>query len=173
MKRMLAVACVAALVAAVAASAAPSPKALYNALLVSTVKGVMSTPARPGSQAKRHHVVGEMLFNFLDGHSRIAYVVFPTHADALGNYADGLRALKSIPAVKKIVKPVPGLPKPSILVDASQTGVGVTQVSLVVDNVEIAAQSLRLQAKSGNEKLAKSLALLAIKHLKSIEKTAK
>jgi hypothetical protein len=129
-------------------------------------------PGRPGSQSKRHHVVGELLVNFNGGHSRIAYVVFPTHTDALGNYEDGIRALKLIPSVRKVKKPVRGLPQPSILVDASQSGIGVTQISFVFGNVEIAAQSVREQAKSGNEKLARSLAGLALRHLKSVEKTA-
>lgn len=117
-------------------------------------------------------MVGELLVNFNGGHSRIAYVVFPTHTDALGNYEDGIRALKLIPSVRKVKKPVRGLPQPSILVDASQSGIGVTQISFVFGNVEIAAQSVREQAKSGNEKLARSLAGLALRHLKSVEKTA-
>jgi hypothetical protein len=160
-------------VAAAAASAgSPSPKALYNALLASPVSGTVPTPTRPGTQAKRHHVVGEMLVNFADGKSRIAYVVFPSHADALGNYRDGIGALKFIHAVRKILKPVPGLPKPSILVDASQSGIGVTQVSFVVGNVEIAAQTVRVNAKTGNEKRARSLAQLALSHLRKVEKNA-
>jgi hypothetical protein len=173
MKRILVAVSVVALTTAVAASAgSPSPKALYNALLVSPVKGVTPTPTRPGSSSRRHHVVGELLINFNGGHSRIAYVVLPTHADALGNYADGIRALKKIRSVRKVEKSVPGLPKPSVLVDASQSGIGVTQISFIFDNVEIAAQSIRLQAKSGNEKLARSLAVLALEHLRSVEKSA-
>src|SRR5581483_7595498 len=172
MKRMLVAGFLAALVGAVAASAGgPSPKALYNALLVARVKGVLPTPTQPGGQAKRHHVVGEMLINLTGGRTRIAYVVFPSHADALGNYQDGIRALKSIRTVRKIRTQVSGLPKPSVLVDASQSGIGVTQVSFVADNVEIAAQSIQLNKKSGNEKLAKSLAQLALQHLHKIEKT--
>ena len=172
-KRMLLAACVAALAAAAAASAgSPSPKALYNALLAAPVNGTPPTPTRPGSNSKRHHVVGEMLIDFNGGHSRIAYVVFPTHTDALGNYADGIRALKKIRSVTKVAKTVPGLPKPSVLVDATQSGIGVTQVTFVSGNVELVSQSVRVGKKSGNEKLAKSLAALALKHLRSVEKSA-
>src|SRR5579859_1594362 len=173
MKRTFLAVCVVALATAVAASAgSPSPKALYNALLVSPVSGVTPTPTRAGSNSRRHHVVGEMLINFDGGHSRIAYVVFPTHADALANYADGIQALKKIRSVRKVEKSVVGLPRPSVLVDATQSGIGVTQVSFVFDNVEMAAQSIRINAKSGNEKLARSLAALALRHLRSVEKTA-
>jgi len=173
MKRMLVAASVAALTTAVAASAgSPSPKALYNALLVSPVKGVTPTPTRPSGNSARHHVVGELLINFNGGHSRIAYVVLPTHADAMANYADGIRALKKIRSITKVEKTVPGLPKPSVLVNATQSGIGVTQISFVFDNVEIASQSIRVRAKSGSEKLAKSLAGLALEHLRSVEKNA-
>lgn len=161
-----------ALATAVAASAAPSPKALYNALLVQAVKGATPTPTRPGSQAKRHHVVGELLINFSGGRSRIAYVVFPTHADALGNYEDGIRALKFIHSVRKIKTLIPGLPKPSVLVNASQSGIGVTQITFVSGNVELVSQTVRLNAQGGNEKLAKTLAVLALTHLRKVEKTA-
>lgn len=173
MKRMLVVASVAALVGPLAASArTPSPKALYNALLATRLSGAIPTPTQPGTTSKRHHVVGEMLIDFPDGRTRVAYVVFPTHADTLGNYADGLRALKKIHSVRKIAKTVPGLPKPSVLVNASQTGIGVTQVTFVSDNVELVSQSIKVNATSGDEKQAKKLALLALRHLKSIEKTA-
>ena len=172
MKIFVAALAVALATAAAAAFAAPSPKALYNALLAARVSGVTPTPTRPGTISKRHHVVGEMLINFNGGRSRIAYVVFPTHADALGNYEDGVHALKFIHAVRKIRKPVPGLPKPSILVDASQSGIDVTQITFVFDNVELVSQSVRLGKKSGNEKLANSLAELALSHLKSVEKSA-
>ena len=173
MKRILVMTLAALLTAAATASAgSPSPKALYNALLVAPVKGATPTPGRPGSLSRRHHVVGELLITFANGHSRIVYGVFPTHADALGNYADGIKALKKIRSVTKVAKTVPGLPKPSVLVNATQSGIGVTQVTFVFGNVELVSQSIREQAKSGNEKLAKSLAGLALRHLKSVEKTA-
>jgi hypothetical protein len=172
MRRILVTGVALALATAAAASATPSPKALYNALLATRLSGVEPTPAKPGTQALRHHVVGEMLINFSGGRTRIAYVVFPKHADALGNYADGLAALKKIGSVRKVRKTVAGLPKPSVLVDASQNGIGVTQVTFVSDNVELVSQSIKLNATTGDEKLARSLAQLALRHLKTVEKTA-
>jgi hypothetical protein len=172
MKRMVLVVVLAAFASAASAFAAPSPKALYNALLATPLSGTTPTPSRPGSTSRRHHVVGEILVNFSGGRTRIAYVVFPNHADALGNYRDGVSVLKRIGAVRKIKKPVPGLPRPSILVDAFQSRIGVTQITFLSGNVEIAAQSVRTNAKSGNEKLAKSLAQLALRHLRTVEKTA-
>ena len=158
--------------AAPAAAGGPKPRALYNALLASHVSGTSATPTRPGAVSTRHHVVGEMLFDFSDGRSRIAYVVFPTHADALGNYADGVSALKKLTAVRKVVKNVAGLPRPSVRVDAAQSGLGVTQITFVSANVELVSQSIQLNAKTGNEKLARRLAGLALTHLRAIEKSA-
>ena len=159
-------------VATPAAAGRRAPRALYNALLASHVSGTTATPTQAGAVSKRHHVVGEMLFDFGGGRSRIAYVVFPTHADALGNYADGVSALKKLTAVRKVVKNVAGLPKPSVRVDASQNGLGVTQITFVSENVELVSQSIQLNAKTGNEKLARKLAGLALTHLRAIEKSA-
>jgi len=172
-RRIVVVALAVALACTAAASAAgPSPRALYNALLASHVNGTPATVTQTGSTSRRHHVIGEMLVNFSGGRTRLAYVVFPKHADALGNYADGLLALKKIKSVRKIEKTVPGLPKPSVLVDASQNGLGVTQVTFVSDNVELVSQSIKVNAIGGDEKQAKRLALLALRHLQSVEKTA-
>jgi hypothetical protein len=172
MKRVLVVAVLAAIAAPTASAAAPSPKALYNALLAARLSGTEPTPTQPGAVSRRHHVVGEMLINFSGGRTRIAYVVFPTYKDALGNYADGLRALKKIRSVRKVAKTLAGLPKPSVLVDATQNGIGVTQVTFVSGNVELVSQSIKLHAQNGGEKLAKRLAALALRHLRSVEKNA-
>jgi hypothetical protein len=153
-----------------AVAAVPSPKGLYMTLLESPVAGAKPTAVRPGANSKRHHVVGEVEIDFAGGSKRIVYVVFPTHADAVGNHADGVRALKTIHGISKIEKSVRGLPKPSVLVDARDGGLGVTQVTFVVDNVEIATQSIRRGAKTGDEKAAKNVAQLALQHLRSIQK---
>jgi hypothetical protein len=111
-----------------------------------------------------------MLINFKGGRSRIGYVVFPRHADALANFADGIAALKKIHLIRKVERRLPGLPRPSLRVDASQGGVGVTQITFVSDNVEVVGQSVRLKATSGDVKLAKRLAHLALNHLRTVEK---
>jgi len=155
-----------------AVAAVPTPKALYKALLESPVAGAKPRAVQPGPNSTRHHVVGEAEIDYAGGSKRIVYVVFPTHADAVGNHADGVRQLKAIHGISKIEKPVPGLPKPSVLVDASEGRLGVTQVTFVAGNVEIAAQSIKANAKDGDEKVAKSVAQLALRHLRSVEKGA-
>lgn len=166
MKRLLAA------TAITAVSAVPAPKALYKALLHSPVAGAKPKVVRPGPNSTRHHVVGEVEIDYAGGSKRIVYVVFPTHADAVGNHTDGVRQLKTIRGISKIEKTVPGLPKPSVLVDASEGRIGVTQVTFVAGNVEIAAQSIKPNARTGGEKAATSVAQLALRHLRSVEKRA-
>ena len=153
-------------------SAAPSPKALYKALLKSPVAGVKPAAVQPGSNSSRHHVVGEVEIDFGGGGTRIVYGVFPTRADAVADLADGVASLKNVHGISKIAKSVPGLPKPSVLVDVLQNGLGVTQVTFVKGNVVSVAQSIKPKAKSGDEKVATSVAQLALRHLKSVEKNA-
>src|SRR5438105_101154 len=59
MRRVLPAILVAALVviaSAAASTAAPSPKALYEALLSTRVSGIEPTPTQPGGVSKKHHV---------------------------------------------------------------------------------------------------------------------
>jgi len=156
-----------------------APQALVHALLtVPTHRsdlpaGVTKVEARtrqPGAASKRHHVVGEVELDLTGKNGgRIVYVVFPAHADALGNYADGLRALKTVGGVEKVRKTLSGLPQPSVLVDASVNAVGITQVTYVTENVEIAAQSLEIKAPNGGEQKALALARFALRHLHAVE----
>jgi hypothetical protein len=170
MRSALIVLSVAALAAsAPGAAARPSPDKLYDALLAAKGNGVLPTATQPGGQSRRHHAVGEMLISYKSSLSRIAYVVFPTHADALANFADGIAALKKIRLIRKVERRLPGLPRPSVRVDASAGGVGVTQITFVAGNVEVAGQSVRRKATSGNVKLANRLAQVALNHLRSVE----
>jgi len=156
-----------------------APQALVHALLTQPVRrselpaGVTKVDVRtrqPGSTSKRHHVVGEVELDLAGANGgRVVYVVFPTRADALGNYDDGLRALKTLGGVEKVRKTLTGLPQPSILVDASVNAVGITQVTYVTGNVEIAAQSLKIKAPNGGEKTALALASFALRHLHAVE----
>jgi len=158
----------------------PSPQALYKALLAAQLPqselpaGFSSAEAKPKQTAgnpKRHHAVGEVEIDF-NGGAGIVYVIFPTRADALANHGDGVRALKTQKGVTKVQSPVPGLPNPSVILNASLNGLGVTQVSFVADSVEINAQTLRPNAKSGDVKKTLSLARFAIQHLKTVEQHA-
>jgi hypothetical protein len=161
------------------ALASVAPQALVHALLTQPVRkselpaGVTKADVskrQPGSTSKRHHVVGEVEL-VLTGKTagRIVYVVFPAHQDALANYADGLKALKTLGGVEKVRKTLPSLPQPSILVDASVNAVGITQVTYVTGTVEIAAQSLKIKAPNGGEQTALGLARFALRHLHAVE----
>ena len=164
MKRLLVTTAVAVL------TGSPSPKALYQALLESPVSGARPVVVQRGFNSKRHHVVGEVEIDFGGGRTRILYGVFPTRADAVADLADGVAGLKNVHGVSKVEKSVPGFPKPSLLVDATQNGLGVTQLTFVSGNVVSVAQLLKPKAKNGGEKVATSVAQLALRHLRSVEK---
>jgi hypothetical protein len=156
-----------------------APQAIVHALLTQPVRrselpvGVTKVDVRkrqPGSTSKHHHVVGEVELDLAGANGgRIVYVVFPAHVEALGNYDDGLRVLKTLAGVEKVRKTLAGLPQPSILVDASVNAVGITQVTYVTGNVEIAAQSLKVKAPNGGEQTALALARFALRHLHAVE----
>jgi hypothetical protein len=113
-------------------------------------------------------VVGDVEISLNGDRARIVYVIFPAQADALGNHADGVRQLKTEKGIVKVQSPVPGLPKPSVLVNASVNGLGVTQVSFVFGDAEIAVQTLRPNARSGYVKSTLSLAGFALDHLRAV-----
>jgi hypothetical protein len=165
--------------AALALAASVTPQALLHGLLTQPVRkselpaGVTKTEVskrQPGTTSRHHHVAGEVEIVLGGPHGgRVVYVVFPTHADALANHAEGVRELKSVGGVRKVKKQLPGLPKPNLLVDASVNLIGITQVSLVTGNLEIAAQSVVPNAPSGSERDAIALAKFALRHLHAVE----
>ena len=161
------------------ALASVTPKALLQGLLTQPVRkaelpaGVTKATAskrQPGTTSRHHHVVGEveMILTGPRG-GRVVYVVFPIHADALANHSEGVRELKAVGGVKKVRKQLAGLPKPNLLVDASVNLIGITQVSFVAENLEIATQSIVPNAPSGNERDAIALARFALRHLHAVE----
>ena len=167
--------------AGTASGAGPSPQKLYRALLsarisASELPAGFSSPRTmnnaPGPNPKRHHVVGEVEIDLNGGQSAIVYVVFPTKADALAAYADGLRELKTTKGVTAVRSPVPGVPSPSVAVDASAQGLGITQVTLVSGNVEIATETARHGGKHGDRAGTVALAKAALRHLASIARRA-
>jgi hypothetical protein len=167
--------------AGTAAAASPSPEKVYRALLTARVlapelpvgfKSPRIAKNAPGPIPKRHHVVGEVEIDLNGGQSAIVYVVFPTKADALAAYNDGVRELKTTQGVVAVRSPVPGLPKPSVSVDASAQGLGITQVTLVSGNIEIATETARHGGKHGDRAGALALAKAALRHLASVERRA-
>jgi hypothetical protein len=149
-----------------------SPRALYKALLAGAIPrsqlpaGFHSSTTNAiqiGALQKRHHAVGEVSIDLSDDdqNASIVYVVFPTRADALGNFADGLKDIRTQKGVT-IGGAARGLPKPSVVVRISGLGQRVTQVSFVVGNVGVNAFSVRGLPE------ATSLALLGLKHLNAV-----
>jgi hypothetical protein len=163
------------------AAANPSPQKVYQALLTTRISASelpagFSSPRTvkntPGPTPKRHHVVGEVEIDLNGGQSAIVYVVFPTKADALTAYDDGVRELKTTKGVVAVRSPAPGLPKPSVSVDASASGLGITQVTLVSGNVEIATETARHGGKHGDRAGTVTLAKAALRHLAAVERRA-
>jgi hypothetical protein len=173
------VATAALVLAGTAVAATPSPQKVYRALL-STRIAASELPAgftsprimnnTPGPNPKRHHVVGEVEIDLNGGQSAIVYVVFPTKADALAAYNDGVRDLKTTQGVVSFRSPAPGLPKPSVTVDASASGLGLTQVTLASGNVEIATETARHGGKHGDRAGSLALAKAALRHLAVVER---
>ena len=175
MRAASSLAAIAALVlAGTAAAVNPSPQKVYRALLASRISASelprgfarpRTAKNSPGPTPRRHHVVGEVEIDLNGGQSAIVYVVFPTRADALGAYNDGLRELKKTSGVVSVRSPVPGLAKPSVAVDASASGLGITQITLVSGNVEIAAETAMHGGEHGDRAGTVALAKAAIRHL--------
>jgi hypothetical protein len=165
--------------AGTAAAASQSPQKVYQALLTTGISA-SELPAgftsprivknAPGPNPKRHHVVGEVEIDLNGGQSAIVYVVFPTRADALAAYTDGFRELKTTKGIVAVRSPAPGLPKPSVSVDASASGLGITQVTLVSGNVEIATETARHGGNHGDRAGTVALAKAALRHLAAIER---
>jgi hypothetical protein len=163
--------------AGTAAAANPSPQRLYQALLSARISA-SELPAgfarprtvknSPGPNPRRHHVVGEVEIDLNGGQSAIVYVVFPTRADALAAYSDGVHDLKTTKGVVAVRSPVPGLAKPSVLADASASGIGITQVTLVSGSVEIATETAAHGGKHGDEAGTVRLAKAALRHLVTV-----
>ncbi len=165
--------------AGAAAAASPSPQKLYRALLSARVSASelpagFSSPRTvnntPGPNPRRHHVVGEVEIDLNGGQSAIVYVVFPTKTDALAAYSDGVRELKTTKGIVSVRSPAPGLQKPSVSVDASAQGLGITQVTLVSENVEIATETARHGGNHGDRAGAVALAKAALRHLAAVER---
>jgi hypothetical protein len=164
-----------------AAAASPSPQKVYQGLLTTRIPASelpagFSSPRTvknaPGPTPKRHHVVGEVEIDLNGGQSAIVFVVFPTKADALAAYSDGVRELKKTKGVVSVTSPAPGVPKPSVRVDAAANGLGITQVTLVAGNVEIATETALHGGKHGDRVGSLALAKAALRHLAAVERRA-
>jgi hypothetical protein len=162
-----------------------SPKALYQALLETPVEtsalpdGYRSPrvdPVAPSARAKRHHVVGEVGISSTKSGSagaRMIYIVFPTHADALGDWRDGVRVLP-----KKRLSPPSSVPAPSAMFNERDTlensagrrfAVGATILAYVKGNLIVEVETTSTgSATEGDRHGAVALAQFALSHLGSL-----
>jgi hypothetical protein len=179
--------------AAAAATAAHagnlSPQALYKAL-VKLPHGTTALPAgytsptlgplKPSSNAKRHHVIGEVSIGLSKSGTegaRILYIVFPTHADALADWKDGTSHL---PTTR--LTPPSNLPTPVVLFNApvttksssgKTTTVGTTSLAYVSGNLIIEVDTSSTTSKAhGDPGAVSALAAFAASHLASVEHAA-
>lgn len=151
-------------------AAAPSPRALYKALVASPIPkaqlptGTYATKpiGHPASSTgRRHHVVGyvENIVNMgLPGSysemGSINYVVFTRHDAALRNFKSQLKGAT--------ITHLPGFPQqPAVII----SGTGASYVSFVRGVVHGFAESRRRPRRAN----ALALAKVALRHLKSVE----
>jgi hypothetical protein len=166
--------------AAVGVSVTPHEgQALFQALLTSPLTQLQLPPGfrsptvkakaiDPRGNPKHHHAVGEVEVDLNNGNARIVYVVFPTRADALGNFTDGVKGLKGVKGIK-VQRPVAGFPEPSLIINSAENHLAVTQVSFVAANVGINAQTTRSNAKSGDREATLNLARFALRHINAVK----
>jgi hypothetical protein len=164
-----------------AAANGSSPSALYRALLrspfpESQLPAGLSSPRTSArkqiaTNARRHHVIGEVEIDLNKGQAGIVYAVFPTRRDARGNYEDALRALNGLPEIKSQL-PAPNLPQPAVILSGSQSGVRFTTVAFVSGNLGITttATNYLSKSKSANELAALGLARAALRHLNVVKR---
>jgi hypothetical protein len=154
-----------------------SPQTLYKALLATPLTksqlpaGFHSAKVKAkanGPTPSRHHAVGEVEVILDSGQARVVYVIFPTRANALGNHADGVKALKTMKGLK-VQLSAPGVPTPSLIINSSENGLEVTQVSFVAGNVEINAQTFSSSATGGDVESTLRLALFALRHINALK----
>ena len=161
-----------------ATAAAPSPKALYDALLSTPVSATKLPagfrfpsvgPGQPGTTATKHHVVGQVMVVLNNGDDGlIVFAVYPTRAEALGNQRDAVALLQRSKGMT-IRRDVAGVPVPSVLFSSLLNGLRFTQLSLAVGNVEVNAVFPSEGTKSAGEKTALTLARFALTHLAAVK----
>jgi hypothetical protein len=160
-----------------------SPKALYEALSkVPKGKAVLPNgyqsptigrvPLTPN--AKRHHAVGAVGIDLAKPGTLgagILFIVFPTRADALADWNEGVRRLP-----KTRLRPPSFFPKPSVMVNASVTlgnapsrPIGTTRLAFVVENIIIEVDTSSTSSTTHGDVLgAIALAQFAGRHLNSV-----
>ncbi len=149
------------------------PAVLYQSLLQTPV-AASSLPAgyrsprvgaaTPSARAKLHHVLGEVdVLASKNGSvgARVTYIVFPTHADALADWTDGLRH-----SPKTHLLPPSSVPQPAVMFNAPATAkvaYGATVLGHLTGNLIVEVETTSLSnAAHGDEQGAIALARFAL-----------
>jgi hypothetical protein len=157
---------------------AATPKALYHALLTTTLspsKPIATTffadsveATEPSKNSKRHHVVGEVSIRINSGDAEVNYIVFPTHADAVAAWNSAGKIEGQLDSL-----PLRGFPKPGAIINGSFTNQGTrygfTDAAFVSGNVLLEAETTSRTTKvSGDVTGAIRLLRWARAHLAAV-----
>lgn len=162
-----------------------SPQQLYQRLLTTPFADASLpsgfTGAKTGvysvsSTGKKHHEIGGVEIDLNDGDAAIIYLVFPTHADAVGDWKDAnlkKHAKTSVPA------PAP-FPWPALIANMSITGKnvfgktvtnGATDLAFTSKNVIVQALTISTDnTDSGDITGSIKLGRSALKHLQALRR---
>ncbi len=133
---------VALLAGASVAQAAPSPSALYQALLKAppagslppALKGATPKSAKLSKGSRSHHAVGAVAI--ANNAALVGFLVFPTHALALAD----LKAFPPNTGPNKIVTNAPAkLPRPAYILRAAGNAFEAAYAVFVLDNIVVNA----------------------------------
>jgi hypothetical protein len=162
-----------------AAHSALPPAALLQSLLNTPVTA-SSLPAgygspsvitgTPSARAKSHHVLGEvdvLATKAGTAGARVLYIVFPTHADALADWNDGLRH-----SPKTRLLPPTSVPQPAVMFNLPATATmkyGATIVGHLTGNLIIEVEtSSTASIIHGDVSGASALAKFGLAHLQTL-----
>ena len=162
-----------------ATQAALPPAVLLQSLLHTAVAGSSLPvgyraprigPVTPSARAKLHHVVGEVdivASKTGSAGARVTYIVFPTHADALADWTDGLRH-----SPKTSLLPPSSVPQPAAMFNVPATAkvtYGATVLAHLTGNLIVEVETTSTSnATHGDEKGAVALARFALAHLQAL-----
>jgi hypothetical protein len=160
-----------------AGQASTPPAALYSALLkkpftkAELPSGFTSATVNkeaPSANGKRYHVVGEVQVNVLgpDDADVLRYYVFPTAADARGDFLHPDRSGEKVTVVGK----VPGVTLPSWEINGSLSGNGVTAMALLSGNAIVTSAAVTMSSTThASEPHTLALLKAGLAHLSSVQ----
>lgn len=161
-----------------------TPRALYEALLTSSVSGKLPSGfstakigvSKLSDRAMKHHGVGGVEIDIDGGDAAIIYIVFPTRADAVADWKD----VNLKQQAKSVITAPSRFPWPAVIANSSVTGNnvfgkkvtnGVTDLAFTSRNVIVQALTRSVDNKdSGDIPATIRLGDFALKHLNAIRR---